>query len=294
MRSQRAMPKPGSPRSLARGGSTPTRSPLYVIQASVQAADQDEEGAEATLRAAVAQAPYDGRALANLGSWLRGRDDSEALGLLLRAARVSQENLKKGLTDLSPDDHDRLLRGWELLQEHVADSNANEGEDRFVVLMREQLISARKLFRQLERAGEERPMWMRHSQGDQWDLMIIYPIGSMGEYFSDGRLGARGRLARQRATMDQITGWREELFVNGPALPLIRDAGDTLVGVLKKMTDSQTVVETAVWNVLSRAPADDERKILVEFYARHGDDRLKASQQLVWSLLTSSELRFNY
>ncbi len=75
---------------------------------------------------------------------------------------------------------------------------------------------------------------------------------------------------------------------------LLRDAGDTLVGVLKTMTDSQAVVETAVWNVLSRAPADDERKLLVDFFTRHGDDRLKASQQLVWSLLTSSELRFNY
>ena len=75
---------------------------------------------------------------------------------------------------------------------------------------------------------------------------------------------------------------------------LLRDSGDSLVGVLKKMKDSQTVVETAVWNVLSRAPTDDERKILGDFYTRHGDDRLKASQQLVWSLLTSSELRFNY
>ena len=75
---------------------------------------------------------------------------------------------------------------------------------------------------------------------------------------------------------------------------LLRDAGDTLVGVLKTMTDLQAVVETAVWNVLSRDPADDERKLLVDFYARHGDDRLKASRQLVWSLLMSSELRFNY
>ena len=75
---------------------------------------------------------------------------------------------------------------------------------------------------------------------------------------------------------------------------LLRDASDTLVGVLKTMTDPQAVVETAVWNVLSRDPADDERKLLVDFYAQHGDDRLKASRQLVWSLLTSSELRFNY
>ena len=75
---------------------------------------------------------------------------------------------------------------------------------------------------------------------------------------------------------------------------LLRDAGDTLVGTLKSMTDPQAVVEMAVWNVLSRPPADDERQLLVDFYVSHGDDRLKASQQLVWCLLTSSELRFNY
>ncbi len=82
----------------------------------------------------------------------------------------------------------------------------------------------RGYFDALEGVGEERPMWMRHSQGDQWDLMIIYPINSMADYFSDRRANARDRLAGQRATMDQITGWREELFVNGPDLPLIREA----------------------------------------------------------------------
>lgn len=75
---------------------------------------------------------------------------------------------------------------------------------------------------------------------------------------------------------------------------LLRDAGDTLVGTLKEMADPQAVVELAVWNVLSRPPSDDEREILVDFYTSHGEDRLKASQQLVWALLTSSELRFNY
>jgi len=75
---------------------------------------------------------------------------------------------------------------------------------------------------------------------------------------------------------------------------LLRDAGDTLVGTLKSMSDPPAIVDAAVWNVLSRAPADDERQLLVDFYNGHGEDRLKASQQLVWSLLTCSELRFNY
>ena len=75
---------------------------------------------------------------------------------------------------------------------------------------------------------------------------------------------------------------------------LLRDAGDSLVGALKNMADPNALVETAVWSVLSREPAEDERQLLIDFCAAHGEDHLKASQQLVWALLTSSEMRFNY
>jgi len=75
---------------------------------------------------------------------------------------------------------------------------------------------------------------------------------------------------------------------------LLRDGGDTLVGTLKSVTDPPTLVDQAVWNVFSRAPSDDERQLLVRFCEGQDDDPLKASRQLVWSLLTSSEVRFNY
>jgi hypothetical protein len=29
-----------------------------------------------------------------------------------------------------------------------------------------------------EAAGDERPLWWRHTQGDQWDLMLLFPMGS--------------------------------------------------------------------------------------------------------------------
>ena len=75
---------------------------------------------------------------------------------------------------------------------------------------------------------------------------------------------------------------------------LLRDASETLAGSLQTNMETAAVVETAVWNVLSRSPTNEEREILGGFYDAQRDDRLKASRQLVWSLLTSSELRFNY
>ena len=32
--------------------------------------------------------------------------------------------------------------------------------------------------------GDELPFIVRHSQGDHWDLMVIQPIGSLGQHFS--------------------------------------------------------------------------------------------------------------
>jgi hypothetical protein len=30
-----------------------------------------------------------------------------------------------------------------------------------------------------EKSGDKRPFWWRHTQGDQWDLMMIYPMGGL-------------------------------------------------------------------------------------------------------------------
>jgi hypothetical protein len=84
----------------------------------------------------------------------------------------------------------------------------------------------RAYFDELQAVGEERPMWMRHSQGDRWDLMVIYPIGTMAGYFGEERANARARLAERTAEMDRITGWREELFARGPGLDAVRAAYD--------------------------------------------------------------------
>ena len=81
-------------------------------------------------------------------------------------------------------------------------------------------------------AGETPPIIIRHSQGDQWDLMLIYPMGeSFSGYFSHEQL-ARREAAAQESGMDtgeyadrlsQLTAWREDVIVSGPSLDSVAD-----------------------------------------------------------------------
>ncbi len=74
-----------------------------------------------------------------------------------------------------------------------------------------------------ESLGIQEPFLMRHSQGDQWDLLMIYPIGTtLGNYMTDAELAKR----RQSTTQDQPHGssyydwisFQEEQIVKGPAI----------------------------------------------------------------------------
>ena len=74
-------------------------------------------------------------------------------------------------------------------------------------------------------AGEEPPLIMRHSQGDQWDLMILTPVPPLAEYFSPGRAERWDRAAQRagaassrelEAQLRARIAWRDELFAIGP------------------------------------------------------------------------------
>jgi hypothetical protein len=69
-------------------------------------------------------------------------------------------------------------------------------------------------------AGEPVAYRMRHSQGDQWDLLLLIPIGSYSDYFAAPRLARRQRAERDSgwaARRSELLAWQEEVFVRGPA-----------------------------------------------------------------------------
>lgn len=46
-------------------------------------------------------------------------------------------------------------------------------------------------------AGDEKPFMMRHSQGDQWDLLLLFPIKNYRDYYSPGRIEDREMAAQK-------------------------------------------------------------------------------------------------
>ncbi len=81
-------------------------------------------------------------------------------------------------------------------------------------------------------SGDERPLWWRHTQGDQWDLMLLFPMGSYTEYYSKERLSRRNKAAEASSVsqkefkrkLNSCTAWREDIFVMGPPLESVKKA----------------------------------------------------------------------
>jgi len=72
---------------------------------------------------------------------------------------------------------------------------------------------------------DEPPLWMRHSQGDHWDLMILFPLGSYADYYQPQRSSKRSQ-AEQAANLSEKfkedIAWQEDLFAFGPPLAELR------------------------------------------------------------------------
>jgi hypothetical protein len=71
--------------------------------------------------------------------------------------------------------------------------------------------------------ADEPPLWMRHSQGDHWDLLILYPMGSYNAYYQRNRVVKReGSSVQHKVANDGLIAWQEDTFVYGPPLAELR------------------------------------------------------------------------
>jgi hypothetical protein len=117
-------------------------------------------------------------------------------------------------------------------QPSIQAADSLEGEHLYhVVMLRAapgRLLDLIELLREerdlLRDVGEPLPYWMRHTQGDQWDLLMLYPMGGFHEYFEPARTAKRLESGTQKGLsqgdlkreVDRLTSWRDELFVRGP------------------------------------------------------------------------------
>lgn len=75
--------------------------------------------------------------------------------------------------------------------------------------------------------GDEPALWMRHSQGDRWDLMRLVPMRNYETYYSAARVELRDRTMRAAGIVTKIhddVAWEEDVFVYGPPLEALRKA----------------------------------------------------------------------
>ena len=86
------------------------------------------------------------------------------------------------------------------------------------------------------------------------------------------------------------------MLANDPKVEseLLADGGSQLVGRLLTTKDPATVADIAFTTILNRQPDAEERATVIEYLNERRDRTPQAVRQVVWSLLTGSELRFNY
>ena len=76
----------------------------------------------------------------------------------------------------------------------------------------------KKMAAEMEKSvGDVAPLWMRHSQGDRWDLLILYPIGSYSAYYNAERAAKREKMQQGwREELGRDIAWQEDVFAQGP------------------------------------------------------------------------------
>ena len=79
-----------------------------------------------------------------------------------------------------------------------------------------------------EASDRSPPFVMRHSQGDQWDLLVIAPLGSWTEHFEEDATAERAAAAVEHgeliAELDSLLAFHEDHFAYGPPLAVLEAA----------------------------------------------------------------------
>lgn len=87
--------------------------------------------------------------------------------------------------------------------------------------------------------GDELPIVVRHSQGDRWDLLVIYPMGKgFADFYGAERAARRDAAGKASGVTNaqfqerlyQYIAWHEDVFVWGPSIAELRAyvAGNTV------------------------------------------------------------------
>ena len=109
---------------------------------------------------------------------------------------------------------------------------------------------------------ENKPYLLRHSQGDHWDLMLIYPIDQLSIYFSESqsekRTVSKTLEKAYSSSFHDIVSFQEEAIVAGPAI-------NTFVSAFEQYNLFHIEIFTALAGKQSELL--DQRRAENQFYA---------------------------
>ena len=86
----------------------------------------------------------------------------------------------------------------------------------------------------------------------------------------------------------------EALYVNNNREVMSELLGQGLVNRLVRLEDDESAIDLAFQSVIQRLPDPEERNAMKSYVQLRSARRLQAYQQIVWSLLASTEFRFNH
>ena len=86
----------------------------------------------------------------------------------------------------------------------------------------------------------------------------------------------------------------EALYLNNNRELMSELLGRGLVDRIVHIADDGNAIELAFQSVLQRPPDSVEREAMLSYLQNRSERRLQACQQMVWSLLASTEFRFNH
>ncbi len=188
-----------------------------------------------------------------------------------------------------------LSREYRLASEWPSESPAPPPEQFAVARLRP--LSPRQLaFSLLIALGDETPDRAAGEQTRVERVLGVSGIARIEWYLALEQQSAELIPELDPRTSDFQTSVREALFVsNAPNLNRLATATEAnLAGRLSKISEPAPLIEAAFQAVLSRPPTAEEITITTTWLAEQGADRKQACKQLVWSLATSAEFRFNH
>ena len=164
--------------------------------------------------------------------------------------------------------------------------------------------------------GEKRPgqMWfavanVKPLSPEQYASALLFATRNPGQFVTEDlderekQIAAVQQMARGFASRFDVPGSEFQVSVDEALLfsndtvvqdDLVAIREDRLTGELVKMESNTEIVMLAVKTIFNRAPTGDEKRNMLKYLKQRKDRKEAAISQLVWALLTSSEVRFNY